>query len=55
MTKLRSLYIGMNSFVASVEEQADPRLRGRLLVTTAIESEVVAGVAASYETRAYGA
>lgn len=54
MTKMRSLYIDMNSFFASVEQQADPRLRGRPLAITAIESEAGACVAASYEAKAYG-
>lgn len=54
MTPMRSLYIDMNSFFASVEQQEDPSLRGRPLGITAIEAESGACVAASYEAKAFG-
>ena len=54
MTPMRSLYIDMNSFFASVEQQADPSLRGKPVGITAISAESGACVAASYEAKAYG-
>ena len=54
MTPFRTLYIDMNSFFASVEQQVDPSLRGRPLAITAISAESGAVVAASYEAKAFG-
>jgi len=54
MTPLRTLYIDMNSFFASVEQQEDPSLRGRPVAITAISAESGAVVAASYEAKAFG-
>ncbi len=54
MTQFRTLYIDMNSFFASVEQQEDPSLRGRPLAITAVSAESGAVVAASYEAKALG-
>ena len=54
MTPMRCMYIDMNSFFASVEQQMDPGLRGRPVGITAITSDAGACVAASYEAKAYG-
>lgn len=54
MTPFRTLYIDMNSFFASVEQQVDPSIRGRPLAITAISAESGAVVAASYEAKAFG-
>ncbi len=54
MTLFRTLYIDMNSFFASVEQQMDPSLRGRPLAITAISADSGAVVAASYEAKAFG-
>lgn len=54
MGVLRVLYIDMNSFFASVEQQLDPRLRGRPVAITAVDAHSGACVAASYEAKAYG-
>ncbi|MEO1109857.1 MAG: hypothetical protein AAFX90_18235 [Pseudomonadota bacterium] len=51
---MRTLYIDMNSFFASVEQEAEPALRGRPVAITAIESDAGACVAASYEAKAFG-
>ncbi len=54
MTPFRTLYIDMNSFFASVEQQEDASLRGRPLAITAVSAESGAVVAASYEAKALG-
>jgi DNA polymerase-4 len=54
MTPFRTLYIDMNSFFASVEQQVDPSLRGRPLAITAVSADSGAVVAASYEAKAFG-
>lgn len=54
MTPFRTLYIDMNSFFASVEQQVDPSLRGRPVAITAVSAESGAVVAASYEAKAFG-
>ncbi len=54
MTEFRTLYIDMNSFFASVEQQLDPSLRGKPVGITAVEAESGCVVAASYEAKAFG-
>lgn len=59
MTPMRCLYLDMNAFFASVEQQVNPRLRGRPVAITALETgphNNWAGsvVAASYEAKAQG-
>ena len=54
MPPFRVLYLDMNSFFASVEQQLDPALRGRPVAITAVDSDSGACVAASYEAKAYG-
>ncbi|WP_107495660.1 UMUC-like DNA-repair protein [Thalassobius sp. I31.1] len=59
MTPMRTLYLDMNGFFASVEQQVQPRLRGRPVGITALETgphNNWAGgvVAASYEAKDAG-
>lgn len=54
MGPFRVLYLDMNSFFASVEQQLDSSLRGRPVAITAMENEHGCVVAASYEAKAYG-
>ena len=54
MGPFRVLYLDMNSFFASVEQQLDSALRGRPVAITAMEGPHGACVAASYEAKAYG-
>lgn len=54
MGPYRVLYIDMNSFFASVEQQLDSRLRGRPVAITAMENDKGCVVAASYEAKAVG-
>jgi len=59
MTSMRCLYLDMNAFFASVEQQVNPRLRGRPVAITALQTGphnnwAGAVVTASYEAKAQG-
>ncbi|MCW8842182.1 MAG: UMUC-like DNA-repair protein [Rhodobacteraceae bacterium] len=54
MVKFRTLYIDMDSFYASVEQQLTPELRGRPVGITAVDNDAGAIVAASYDAKALG-
>ncbi len=51
---LRTLFVDMNSFFASVEQQDKPWLRGRPVAVIPTEAETTACIAASYEAKAFG-
>lgn len=51
---LRHLFIDMNSFFASCEQQDDPRLRYRPVAVIPTGAETTACIAASYEAKAFG-
>ena len=51
---LRWLYVDFNSYFASVEQQLDPRLRGRPVIVVPVESNTTSAIAASYEAKAFG-
>ncbi|MBX9581654.1 MAG: DNA polymerase [Gemmataceae bacterium] len=51
---LRYLFVDMNAFFASVEQQDDPRLRGRPVAVIPTRAETTFCIAASYEARAFG-
>ncbi len=54
ISKFRTLYIDMDSFYASVEQQLRPELRGRPVGITAVDNDAGAIVAASYDAKALG-
>lgn len=54
MYDFTTLYIDMNSFFASVEQELNPELRNRPVGITAVDSNSGACVAASYEAKAFG-
>jgi DNA polymerase-4 len=51
---LRWLYLDLNSYFASVEQQLDPALRGKPIVVAPVDSDSTSAIAASYEAKAYG-
>lgn len=51
---IKWLYIDFNSYFASVEQQLDPRLRGRPVAVIPVETESTSAIAASYEAKAFG-
>jgi DNA polymerase-4 len=53
-TPLRWLFLDLNSYFASVEQQLRPELRGRPVVVSPAESEFTSAIAASAEAKKYG-
>jgi DNA polymerase IV len=53
-TSLNWLFLDLNSYFASVEQQLDPRLRGKPIVVVPVDSEATSAIAASYQAKAYG-
>ncbi|MEI6486692.1 MAG: type VI secretion protein ImpB [Sphingomonadales bacterium] len=51
---LRWLYLDLNSYFASVEQQLNPALRGRPVVVAPVMTDSTSAIAASYEAKACG-
>jgi len=51
---LNWLYLDMNSYFASCEQQDDPRLRGRPVIVVPVMSDHTCAIAASHEAKARG-
>src|SRR5262249_18929028 len=51
---LRSLFIDMNSFFATVEQQDDRSLRGKPVAVIPTDAETTACIAASHEAKQFG-
>jgi DNA polymerase-4 len=52
--KLRWLFLDLNSYFASVEQQARPELRGRPVIVVPVASDYTSAIAASLEAKALG-
>lgn len=53
-SSLRFLYLDLNSFFASVEQQDDPRLRRRPVIVVPVMSDTTSAIAASIEAKTFG-
>lgn len=51
---LKWLYLDLNSYFASVEQQLNPALRGRPIAVVPVMTDSTCAIAASYEAKAYG-
>ena len=51
---LRWLFLDLNSYFASVEQQLDPALRGKPIIVAPVGSDTTVAIAASYEAKRYG-
>jgi len=52
--RLRWLFLDLNSYFASVEQQENPRIRGRPVIVVPLDSDATCAIAASYEAKAFG-
>src|SRR5437667_8127260 len=50
----RHLFIDMNAFFASVEQQERPELRGQPVIVAPVLADSTVAIAASYEAKPYG-
>jgi DNA polymerase IV len=53
-TGVNWLFLDLNAFFASCEQQDDPSLRGKPIIVTQMLADTTSAIAASYEAKAYG-
>ncbi len=49
-----SLFLDLNSFFASVEQQRNPALRGKAMIVVPVDTDATCAIAASYEAKSFG-
>jgi DNA polymerase-4 len=52
--RLRWLFLDLNSYFASVEQELQPNLRGRPVAVVPVMADTTCAIAASYEAKAFG-
>ncbi len=52
--RVRWLFLDLNSYFASVEQELRPELRGRSIAVVPVEADTATCIAASYEAKAFG-
>ncbi|MGC2298133.1 MAG: DNA polymerase [Acidobacteriaceae bacterium] len=52
--RLRWLFLDLNSYFASVEQELEPKLRGRPVAVVPVMADTTSAIAASYEAKAFG-
>lgn len=52
--RLKWLFLDLNSYFASVEQQDEPALRGKPIIVAPVMSDTSFAIAASYEAKAFG-
>lgn len=53
-SKVEWLFLDLNSYFASVEQQDNPSLRGKAVAVVPLDSDHTCAIAASYEAKAFG-
>ena len=51
---IKWLFMDLNSYFASVEQQENPALRGKAIAVTPMDTDYTCAIAASYEAKLYG-
>ena len=51
---MQSLFLDLNAFFASCEQQENPALRGRPIIVVQTLTDSAVAIAASYATKAFG-
>ncbi|MBX3120185.1 MAG: hypothetical protein KF784_14060 [Fimbriimonadaceae bacterium] len=52
--KLRYMFLDLNAYFASVEQQMDPKLRGKPIAVSPVDNDSSCAIAASYEAKKFG-